>query len=112
MLAIPEIHISRTDIVAAETRLRGPLFGLIGEPLWQVRWCQVDDPAIQSVSTLRPGEESGSAEVAGQRFEYVVRWRRDLRRRPGYDPLANGEGNCVTPAAVLGLGDALPQQDS
>jgi len=98
--AIPEITTSSALVVVDELRYRGPLLGLFGKPVWQVRWRRVDNPLVQGVSVLGMGQTAGAAEVAGEAFGFLVHWRRDLRRpiggrrsdepreQPGTRPLA------------------------
>jgi len=104
MTAIPHITTSSARIVVDELRFRGRLFGLIGLPVWRVHWRRTDHPRRRAISVLRSGQTAGCAELAGEPFDFVVRWRRDRRRRIAERPSRpRRELPFVTPAAVLKL---------
>lgn len=106
MNAIPHITTSSARIVVDELRFRGRLFGLIGSPVWRVHWRRTDHPRTRAMSVLRSGQTAGCAKLAGEPFDFVVRWRRDRRRRIAERSLPpQRELPFVTPAAVLQLAE-------
>jgi hypothetical protein len=107
MKAIPHITTSSARIVVDELRFRRSLlFGLVGRPVWHVHWRRTDQSRQRSTSFLRPGQTAGCAELAGESFDFVVRWRRDRRRPITHHPLQpSREQAFVTPAAVMELAE-------
>jgi hypothetical protein len=106
MKAIPHITTSSARIVVDELRFRRRHFGLLGAPVWHIRWRRTDQSRKRSISFLRPGQTAGCAELAGESFDFVVRWRRDRRRPITHRPLQlSREQAFVTPAAVMGLAE-------
>ena len=106
MRAIPYITTSSARITVDDLHYRGPFLGLIGVPVWRVRWRRTDRPCTRGSSVLRPGQTAGCAELAGEPFDFVVRWRRDRRRRIAERPSRpRREQPFVTPASVLQLAE-------
>ena len=99
MHQVPEIRTSHPAIAVDAMFFRAPLFGLFGTPSWEIRWRSAKDPRRSGTSIVPCGVANGEAEINGQAFSYVARWR-------DTEPSAEDpHGHIVTPGSVLRLAE-------
>jgi hypothetical protein len=99
MHKVPEIRTSHPAIAVDAMFFRAPLFGLFGTPSWEVHWRSSKDPERSGTSIVPCGATNGRAELHGQPFTYVARWRDS-------EPAAGDlDGHIVTPGSVLRLAE-------
>jgi len=101
MREVPEISVSRSDVVVDSISFRAPFLGLFGKPRWRICWRSTHNPRLRHWEVISRSCDSGSGELAGRAFSFSVRWRPDRRRYIG----RRQARDVVTPHSVMQLAD-------
>lgn len=72
MREVPTVVSNNNDIVAASVDFRR---GFFSRGDWYVTWCSSRRPWETAIMRLPLSDMSGTAALAGRRFEYRVHWR-------------------------------------
>ncbi len=101
MREVPDITISRDDVVVDSVIYRPAVLGLFGRPRWQVCWRSATQPGLLHCQLIDRDCRAGSAVLGDQPFSFLVRWRADRRR----SILKRYDEDMVTPQTVLQLAE-------